>query len=116
MVGRGKPNVPARRSPVGDSGREAMRSEARAGARAVEKPRRRWRSPVSIPRSSEGLKKPQLKDDESGRVLVNSAYDVRQHRDNVNAQVMADQRIEKTPGPGRMPFDGSEWGGAGSRV
>ena len=79
-----------------------MRSEARASARAVEKPRRRWRSPVSIPRPSEGLKKPQLKDDETGRVLVDSAYDARKHRDN--AKVMADQRIEETPGPERTPY------------
>ena len=54
----------------------------------------------------------QLKDDE---VVVFSwiVYDSREHRDAVNAKVMADPRMKAMMDPKNMPFDGMRmfWGG-----
>jgi uncharacterized protein YbaA (DUF1428 family) len=54
----------------------------------------------------------QLKDDE---VVVFSwiVYDSREHRDSVNAKVMADPRMKAMSNPKDMPFDGMRmfWGG-----
>lgn len=54
----------------------------------------------------------QLKDDE---VVVFSwiTYTSREHRDEVNAKVMADPRIKDEMSPDTMPFDGARmfWGG-----
>lgn len=54
----------------------------------------------------------QLKDDEVV-VFAWITYDSREHRDEVNAKVMADPRIKDEMSPDTMPFDGMRmfWGG-----
>lgn len=54
----------------------------------------------------------QLKDDETV-VFSWIVYESREHRDSVNAKVMADPRIKDAMDPKTMPFDGARmfWGG-----
>jgi uncharacterized protein YbaA (DUF1428 family) len=54
----------------------------------------------------------QLKDDETV-ILSWITYESREHRDAVNAKVMADPRMAPMMQPGAMPFDGKRmfWGG-----
>jgi uncharacterized protein YbaA (DUF1428 family) len=59
----------------------------------------------------------QLKDDETV-VLSWILYDSREHRDSVNAKVMADPRMKDLMDPKSFPFDGMRmfWGGFKSLV
>ena len=54
----------------------------------------------------------QLKDDETV-VFAWIVYNSREHRDSVNAKVMADPRMKDAMDPTRLPFDGMRmfWGG-----
>ncbi len=54
----------------------------------------------------------QLKDDETV-IFSWITYESREHRDAVNAKVMADPRMVPMMQPGAMPFDGKRmfWGG-----
>lgn len=54
----------------------------------------------------------QLKDDETV-VFAWIVYNSREHRDSVNAKVMADPRMKDAMDPKRLPFDGMRmfWGG-----
>jgi uncharacterized protein YbaA (DUF1428 family) len=59
----------------------------------------------------------QLKDDETV-VFAWIVYKSREHRDAVNAKVMADPRLKEMMDPHNMPFDGKRmfWGGFKSIV
>ncbi len=59
----------------------------------------------------------QLKDDETV-VLSWILYKSREHRDSVNAKVMADPRMKEMMDPKNLPFDGMRmfWGGFRSIV
>ncbi|HEU0204093.1 MAG TPA: DUF1428 domain-containing protein [Burkholderiaceae bacterium] len=54
----------------------------------------------------------QLKDDETV-VFAWIVYNSREHRDAVNAKVMADPRMKEMMDPAKFPFDGKRmfWGG-----
>jgi uncharacterized protein YbaA (DUF1428 family) len=54
----------------------------------------------------------QLKDDETV-VFAWIVYNSREHRDSVNAKVMADPRMKDAMDPKQLPFDGMRmfWGG-----
>jgi uncharacterized protein YbaA (DUF1428 family) len=54
----------------------------------------------------------QLKDDETV-VFAWIVYNSREHRDSVNAKVMADPRMKDMMDPAKFPFDGKRmfWGG-----
>lgn len=59
----------------------------------------------------------ELKDDETV-VFAWIVYKSREHRDEVNAKVMADPRLKDMMDPQNMPFDGKRmfWGGFKSIV
>lgn len=65
-----------------------------------------------------GLTFPQLAKTKDGETVVFAyiVYKSREHRDEVNAKVMADPRIHESCDPGNMPFDPARMSYAGFKT